>query len=538
MTYNLSGLPTVSLQPGATGAQVQQLQQWLVNNGFMSQSDMNTGPGIYGPKTTAAVAKLQTTLGVDNSSGVGYFGPRTLSALQTQAQPTQQTTQQPSFSSFAPVSTAVQTSTPAYIPPAPTPSPQPAAQTYNSQSSATALTPGQFGSPTGAGAPTGSAQFANAQPPTVDLTPGMSGANVTQLQQWLLGQGYAIPALQSGTAQFGYYGSQTQAALAQWQKDHGVQAGANFGYYGPLTMAKIGVQPTQTAGAGQGGAGNGANPSGAGASGGFVAGASAGGQNAPTGATGGQGGGTNDLNLTSTGNPTLDELQNALVGFVKNNLAVGNTVNPDLQITPDLVSKFLSEAHTQVDPYYQDIMNREIDSINASLKTLGTNFQNTQGQTVQDFQTALAGERNDAANNGVAFSGQRALNEGNMAATTNRTLASLGANYEQNIGDVLRSGAAATGRSTTGLTGGTGNFNIPGLNLSSVNLSGERGAATPSRTLDFSFNPGNYSIGSIGSDYNSALANSGNQFLSSYLTSAGNNSARRFQIVNGTPTLM
>lgn len=75
-------LPTSALQPGSTGPAVQALQQWLVANGFMSQADMNTGPGVYGPKTTAAVAALQNKLGVNNSSGPGYFGPQTIAAVQ------------------------------------------------------------------------------------------------------------------------------------------------------------------------------------------------------------------------------------------------------------------------------------------------------------------------------------------------------------------------------------------------------------------------------------------------------------------------
>lgn len=77
-----SGYPTVALQPGSTDtANVTKLQNWLVANGYMTQADMNTGPGIYGPKTTAAVAALQSKLGVDNSSGVGYYGPKTMAAL-------------------------------------------------------------------------------------------------------------------------------------------------------------------------------------------------------------------------------------------------------------------------------------------------------------------------------------------------------------------------------------------------------------------------------------------------------------------------
>lgn len=72
--------PTTTLQPGATGEAVKQLQDYLVSKGLMTQAEVDTGYGTYGPKTTAAVQKLQTQLGVDNSSGPGYWGPKTISA--------------------------------------------------------------------------------------------------------------------------------------------------------------------------------------------------------------------------------------------------------------------------------------------------------------------------------------------------------------------------------------------------------------------------------------------------------------------------
>lgn len=76
--------PTVSLQPGSTNtAAVKQLQDWLVSMGAMSQSDVNTGYGTYGPKTTAAVLNLQQGLGVNNASGPGYWGPLTMQAVNT-----------------------------------------------------------------------------------------------------------------------------------------------------------------------------------------------------------------------------------------------------------------------------------------------------------------------------------------------------------------------------------------------------------------------------------------------------------------------
>lgn len=73
--------PNVALQPGNTGDAVKQLQDWLVSQGYMTPEQVATGPGIYGPQTTAAVAALQQKLGVDNTSGPGYFGPKTQAAI-------------------------------------------------------------------------------------------------------------------------------------------------------------------------------------------------------------------------------------------------------------------------------------------------------------------------------------------------------------------------------------------------------------------------------------------------------------------------
>lgn len=75
--------PTVALQPNSTGDAVKQLQDWLVANKYMTQVQVDTGYGTYGPQTTAAVAALQAKLGVENSSGVGYWGPKTMAAVST-----------------------------------------------------------------------------------------------------------------------------------------------------------------------------------------------------------------------------------------------------------------------------------------------------------------------------------------------------------------------------------------------------------------------------------------------------------------------
>jgi hypothetical protein len=68
---------------------------------------------------------------------------------------------------------------------------------------------------------------------TRDLQTGVSGKDVVQVQEFLIAQGFAIPAGATG-----YFGSQTRTALVAFQKAHGITPAA--GYFGPKTKAFIG----------------------------------------------------------------------------------------------------------------------------------------------------------------------------------------------------------------------------------------------------------------------------------------------------------
>jgi len=72
--------PTTNLQPGARGPEVEKLQQFLLEQGFLTAEQIATGPGIYGPQTTNAVKQWQAANGVDNTTGPGYWGPRSRAA--------------------------------------------------------------------------------------------------------------------------------------------------------------------------------------------------------------------------------------------------------------------------------------------------------------------------------------------------------------------------------------------------------------------------------------------------------------------------
>jgi len=69
-----------------------------------------------------------------------------------------------------------------------------------------------------------------------NLTVGSTGTDVSTLQTWLIANGYDIPAISSGAAAKGYFGTQTQAAVELYQAAKGIP---NTGFVGPLTRASL-----------------------------------------------------------------------------------------------------------------------------------------------------------------------------------------------------------------------------------------------------------------------------------------------------------
>jgi len=79
-THTFATLPTSTLKPGDTGAQVASLQRTLTALGYSS----GAADGNYGPATQRAVARFQRASGL---TADGLFGPKTLTALNRRAGP-------------------------------------------------------------------------------------------------------------------------------------------------------------------------------------------------------------------------------------------------------------------------------------------------------------------------------------------------------------------------------------------------------------------------------------------------------------------
>jgi len=77
-----------------------------------------------------------------------------------------------------------------------------------------------------------------------NLTVGSTGPDVSALQTWLIGAGYDIPAISSGAASKGYFGSQTKSAVQAFQAAKSLPS---TGFVGPLTRGVLNGGATNVA---------------------------------------------------------------------------------------------------------------------------------------------------------------------------------------------------------------------------------------------------------------------------------------------------
>jgi len=201
---------------------------------------------------------------------------------------------------------------------------------------------------------------------------------------------------------------------------------------------------------------------------------------------------TSDITVGSTGDPKTDAIQQHLLDVIDGLLKNNQGIPANLQITPTLMQDFLSYAHSQADPYTQQLITNALPNINSSLTNLATKYGNDMGQLIQDFGTGLFNEQESSAGHGTAGSSLQAINEGNMVAGTNRALSTLGSQAATDLGSVARQGAAAVGSANAG------GINLPSIAGGQVSLAGgSRGSSIAGGALNLNYDPNSYQVGSI-----------------------------------------
>jgi len=185
-----------------------------------------------------------------------------------------------------------------------------------------------------------------------------------------------------------------------------------------------------------------------------------------------------------TGNAQLDDLLGQYQTYLDNLISQGQTVNPNIEITPDVLKGFLDQAGTEISPYYQEQAKIIKDDVSRSLDGLTKRYELEKQSSEANFKANLAQSREVAAGAGRAQSGFRFQDEANQAAGAQRSLDFMGLGYGEQAGNTLRTAERTLGTAGLGMT-------APTLSTPTVSTAGT-GGFTGSRTMDF-YSPSNIS---------------------------------------------
>lgn len=245
--------------------------------------------------------------------------------------------------------------------------------------------------------------------PNKTLTPGTTSADVTALQQFLIKQGFQIPAGATG-----YYGEQTKNAVAQWQKAKGVDTQGNDGYWGPRSIAVA----SQPAGGGTG----------------IQQPVSKPGAKPPTPA---------EIAAAEASHPEVQANPQKYADFTTAYSAANGDVT---KMTNSYGTPFsqadqqqaMADASSALDPYYAAETQKDTQDAESAMAKSQTDYQTYLQTAGQNFQADKTKQDQEAADKGVLFSGGRAQKLQNLQSAYQTDNASKLSDLTSNIGNTAR----------------------------------------------------------------------------------------------------
>lgn len=148
---------------------------------------------------------------------------------------------------------------------------------------------------------------------------------------------------------------------------------------------------------------------------------------------------------STTGDEYYDGLLSQMQTYLDEIKQRGQTINPNVTITPDQLAEFMSQAEREIDPYYSTQMKLAKDQLLTSLGYTKEDLDTFESDMEQKYGKQLRTYGENMAETGMARSGSRQVGERELATETqqsidtNRTTAernarSLASNYAQTWG--------------------------------------------------------------------------------------------------------
>lgn len=138
---------------------------------------------------------------------------------------------------------------------------------------------------------------------------------------------------------------------------------------------------------------------------------------------------------SQTGNAELDATLKQVKDYLDKLHQAGYTINQNVEITPDKVAEFTKQASDQIHPYYANQLKAATSQF-LTTQGYGTdNLLNNEKQLQNTYSNNLRTLSENAAERGMALSGGRVRDEGQLANDTQNTIDTNRRTLEYNAGN-------------------------------------------------------------------------------------------------------
>lgn len=152
--------------------------------------------------------------------------------------------------------------------------------------------------------------------------------------------------------------------------------------------------------------------------------------------------------------PELQGLYDQLEQYLEELKKRGQVLNPNIEITPEKLAEFLSQAETEINPYFAGQLKLAKDTLINTLQYSKNALLQNEAQTARLYDRNLRGLGETAAEQGFAQSGLRKRDEGVLAQETNDAIQQAREAFSFNAGNAAR-----------GFAQQYGSAELPSLNL-------------------------------------------------------------------------
>lgn len=109
--------------------------------------------------------------------------------------------------------------------------------------------------------------------------------------------------------------------------------------------------------------------------------------------------------------PEMQMAQLQLIKALGGKIEAGQVLNPNIEITPERIQEFTNQATSELDPYYQEIINNYKDDLNTSISRLKTDFETGVRNAEEPFKRNLAAVAESEAQAGLTYGSERVKRE-------------------------------------------------------------------------------------------------------------------------------